>query len=53
MFLDTFPQLVGTKFGDLVHCFADGIVLGLLNKRSGACDIAPPAEVLVRPGSWS
>lgn len=49
VFLDTFPQLVGTKFGDLVYRFADGIVLGLLNRRSGACDIAPPAETLVRP----
>lgn len=49
VFLDTFPQLVGTKFGNLVYRFADGIVLGLLNRRSGACDIAPPAETLVRP----
>jgi len=47
VFLDTFPQLVGTKFGDLVYRFSDGLVLGLLNRRSGACDIAPPADCLV------
>ena len=47
VFLDSFPQLVGTQFGDLVCRFSDGLVLGLLNRRSGACDIAPPAETLV------
>ena len=51
IFLDTFPQLVGTKFGDLVFRFSDGLVLGLLNRRSGACDIAPPADTLVSPSS--
>ena len=49
IFLDTFPQLVGTRFGDLVFRFSDGLVLGLLNRRSGACDIAPPADTLVSP----
>ena len=49
VFLDSFPQLVGTQYGDLVCRFSDGLVLGLLNRRSGACDIAPPAETLV---SW-
>ncbi|CAL5229603.1 g12963 [Coccomyxa viridis] len=49
VFLDSFPQLVGTQFGDLVCRFSDGLVLGLLNRRSGACDIAPPAETLVGP----
>ena len=48
VFLDMFPQLVGTKFGELVYRFSDGLVLGLLNRRSGACDIAPPAETVVR-----
>lgn len=47
VFLDIFPQLVGTRYGDLVPRFSDGLVLGLLNRRSGACDIAPPAETLV------
>ena len=51
IFLDTFPQLVGTRFGDLVFRFSDGLVLGLLNRRSGACDIAPPADTLVGPAS--
>ena len=49
VFLDSFPQLVGTQYGDLVSRFSDGLVLGLLNRRSGACDISPPAETLV---SW-
>ena len=48
VFLDKIPGLVGTRFGDLALRFADGLVLGLLNRRSGQCDIAPPADTLVR-----
>ena len=43
VYLDTLPQLVGLRFGDLALRFADGIVLGLLNRRTGQCQIAPPA----------
>jgi hypothetical protein len=47
VFLDKFPQLVGMQFGNLALRFADGLVLGLLNRRSGGCKIAPPAETQV------
>ena len=48
VFLEKLPQLVGIPFGDLALRFADGTVLGLLNRRSGKCDVAPPADTLVR-----
>ncbi len=47
VFLEKFPQLVGLPFGGLALRFVDGTVLGLLNRRSGKCDIAPPADALV------
>ncbi|KAK9908516.1 hypothetical protein WJX75_009020 [Coccomyxa subellipsoidea] len=49
VFLEKLPPLVGVPFGDLALRFADGTVLGLLNRRSGKCDIAPPADTLVGP----
>ncbi len=48
VFLEKFPQLVGVPYGELALQFADGTVLGLLNRRSGKCDIAPPTDTLVR-----
>jgi len=47
VFLEKLPQLMGVPFGELALRFADGTVLGLLNRRSGQCDIAPPANTLV------
>lgn len=47
VFLEKFPQLVGLPFGGLALRFVDGTVLGLLNRRSGKCDIAPHADALV------
>lgn len=47
VFLEKLPQLVGVPFGELALRFADGTVLGLLNRRNGQCDIAPPANTLV------
>ena len=48
IFLDSMPQFVGRPFGDLALMFGDGLVLGLLNRRSGQCEIAPIADTRVR-----
>ena len=47
VFLDTFPELAGLRVGDLALRFADGIVLGLLNRRTGKCQVVPPASTTV------
>ena len=48
VFLDSLPGLRGVPFGDLALRFDDGLVLGFLNRRTGRCDIVPPASTLVR-----
>lgn len=47
-FIERFPQLVGQPFGHLARYFADGLVLGLLDRSTGKCTVAPPADTAVR-----
>jgi hypothetical protein len=47
LFLDAFPALTGERFSGLALRFADGIPLGLLNRRTGQCQVAPPASAKV------
>lgn len=35
LYVHHFPQLVGTRFGDLAYLFPDSIVMGIVNKRTG------------------
>ena len=46
-FIERFPQLVGQPFGHLARYFADGLVLGLLDRSTGKCVVAPPADTTV------
>ena len=47
-FIERFPQLVGQPFGHLARYFSDGLVLGLLDRSTGKCTVAPPADTAVR-----
>lgn len=36
LYVQKYPQLVGTRFGELAHLFPDGIVMGLVDTTTGA-----------------
>ena len=44
IYLHHFPELVGVAFGNLNWHFPDGLVLGLMHRRTGDCRIAPHHE---------
>ena len=46
-YLEYFPQLAGQTFGELCFWFDDAIVMGLVNRRSGACQITPDPTTMV------
>lgn len=46
-FIERFPQLTGQPFGHLARYFSDGLVLGLLDRSTGKCVVAPPADTPV------
>lgn len=48
IFIESFPQLIGTPFGLLARYFSDGLVLGVLDRSSGRCTVAPAADTKVR-----
>ena len=43
-YLEYYPQLAGRTFGDLAFFFDDGIVIALINRRTGVCTVTPPPE---------
>lgn len=46
-YLEDFPELIGQQFGDLCVWFDDAIVMGLVNRRTGACQITPDPTTVV------
>ncbi len=46
-YLEDFPELIGQQFGDLRFWFDDAIVMGLVNRRTGACQITPEPTTVV------
>ena len=39
--------MAGQTFGDLAFFFDDGIVLALVNRRTGVCTVTPPPQTVV------
>jgi hypothetical protein len=35
LYVHHFPQLAGTRFGDLAYLFPDGLVMGMVDRRTG------------------
>jgi hypothetical protein len=49
-YLEHFPHLAGQTFGDLSFWFDDAIVLALVNRRTGLCEITPDPNTVVSTG---
>ena len=46
-YLEHFPHLAGQTFGDLPFWFDDAIVMGLVHRRTGQCEITPDPSTVV------
>ena len=46
-YLEYFPELTGQQFGDLCFWFDDAIVMGIVNRRTGSCQITPDPTTVV------